>query len=176
MPLTPNFSTSQTWGAPESINFTDTSTGSDGAITSRRIYMQTANGDFLVEDGTSTEYEVWAYADSTITLDVLTKDYALLITVQWLNSSNTVLYDKQYTLGFTLYNVTFDYELTQQMTGNPMLMDDNKFFQNKSDLRTNIDSGDLAIEFASDLSNSQQAYDRATELRTNGQYFFNANS
>ena len=45
MPFNPSFTTSQTIGVPESVNFADTSTGSDGSITARRVYMQLANGD-----------------------------------------------------------------------------------------------------------------------------------
>ena len=71
MPITPNFSTSQTLGVPESINFTDTSTGSDVNIVTRHVYMQAYDGTFLVQEGTTTDYEIWDYAASTITFDVL---------------------------------------------------------------------------------------------------------
>jgi len=175
MSLTANFATSQTYGVPDSINFVDTSTGTDNTITSRRIYMKTAANTYLVEEGTTTDYEVWAYANSTITLSVLPKDYALEITVQWL-AGTTVVYSKVYTLGFTLYNETFDYQLTQVLTGNPLVINDNNFFPNKSDLRVNIDGGNQAIFFATDIFSAQQCYDRATNLRLGSQYYFNANS
>lgn len=175
MSLTVNFETSQTYGIPDSINFVDTSTGTDGSITSRRVYMKTSANTYLVEKGTTTNYEFWDYADSTITLSVLPKDYALEITVEWM-AGDTVVYDKVYTLGFTLYNETFDYQLTQVLTGNPLVINDNNFFPNKSDLRVNIDGGNQAIFFATDLFSAQQCYDRATNLRLNSQYYFNANS
>jgi len=176
MSLTANFSTSQTLGLPREINFTDTSTGSDVNVISRRIYLQAYDGTFLVESGTTTDYEAWAIADTTITLDVLSKDYALTVTVEWMGVSGQVLYSKQYVLGFTLYNETFDYQLTQALAGNPLLINDNNFFQNKSALRTDIDSGNQAVEFASDTYNAQLAYDAATALRLKSQYFFNINS
>lgn len=176
MPLVPNFSTSQTVGVPESINFTDTSTGSDVAITERRVYILTSSGSFLVQEGTTTEYEVWAYADSTTSLDVLTKDYAAIITVQWLNTLGVVLYSKQITGGYTLYNETFDYQLTQVLSGNPLLINDNQFFKNKSELRECIDSGNQSISLASDIYAAQQCYDRGTNLRLNSPYFFNSNT
>lgn len=175
MSLTANFTTSQTYGVPNSINFVDTSTGTDGTITSRRVYMKTSANTYLVEQGTTTTYEVWAYADSTITLSVLPKDYALEITVQWM-AGDTVVTSKVYTLGFTLYNETFDYQLTQVLSGNPLVINDNNFFPNKSDLRVNIDGGNQAIFFATDLFSAQQCYDRATNLRLGSQYYFNANS
>jgi hypothetical protein len=175
MSLTANFTTSQTYGVPDSINFVDTSTGTDGTITSRRVYMKTSANTYLVEAGTTTTYEIWDYANSTITLSVLPKDYALEITVQWMAGASVVT-SKVYNLGFTLYNETFDYQLTQVLTGNPLVINDNNFFPNKSDLRVNIDGGNQAIFFATDIFSAQQCYDRATNLRLGSQYYFNANS
>lgn len=177
MPLVQNFSTSQTLGLPSVITFADTSTGSDTDVSSRRIYMQTSSGSFLVEEGTLTDYESWSISVSGISLNVMpVKDYALLITVEWLNSSNVVLYRKQSTVGFTLYNETFDYQLTQILSGNPLLINDNSFFKNKSELRECIDSGNQAVSLAGDTVAAQQCYDRATNLRLKSQYYFNSNS
>lgn len=177
MALNVNFSCSQTTGAVSKINFVDSSTGSDGAVTQRRIYIQTPNGKFLAENGTATKYEEWINfpGTTTITLDVLKKDQACTITVQWLDIFNNVLYDKTLKYGFPLYNESFDYGLTQLLAGNPLLINDNNFYQNKSDLRVNIDSGNQALELAGDTFAAQQAYDRATELRLSSQYYFNKN-
>ena len=65
MPLSPNFNASQTVGLPSVINFLDTSTGSDLNITGRRVYFQTSSGSFLVESGTSTDYELWPLTSGT---------------------------------------------------------------------------------------------------------------
>lgn len=176
MALIPNFTATQVAGAESDVILTDTSTGSDVAITSRRVYIATSAGVFLVVNGTTTEYEVWSYANSANTLNVLDKDYATRITVEWLNVSNVVLYSKTIDTGFTLYNETFDYSLTKNLSGNPLLINDNGFFSEKSELRTCIDSGDQALELADDLYAAQQCYDRATEIRLNSQYLFNANS
>lgn len=176
MAFAEDFTATQTLGLPSKILFTDTSTGSDGSIASRAIYLQKADGTFLVPAGTSTDYIVWAYADSTITVDVLDKDYALNITVEWRDSSGTVLYSKNLLQGETLYNETFDYSLSQLMVANPYLINDNNFFQNKSDLRTYIDGGNNAILYASDQETAQRCYDEATDLRTGSQYYFNANA
>ena len=77
MALIPNFSTEQFSGTPNAFTITDTSTGSDVTITSRRIYLLQANGTFLVPAGTNTNYIVWNIADSSIVLDVLSQDTAL---------------------------------------------------------------------------------------------------
>ena len=177
--LTVNFSTSQTPGSPGDIIFTDTSTGSDGSVTQRRIYIQSAAGDYLVESGTSTQYEVWSGFPGTTTItleDILEQDTAARVVVQWLDVSNNVLYDKTQYIGFTAYDEDFDYELTQNVAANPLLIDDNNFWNNKLKLRTDIESGNNAIERASDIAAAQQCYDRATYLRNNSQYIFNANA
>lgn len=176
MALTPNFSIAQQLGYPENIDLTDTSTGSDVAITQRRVYIQKSDGSFLVPSGTSTEYVEWPYADTEISIECLEQDEAVLITVQWLNVSNAVLYDKSQNAGLTLYNETFDYGLTQLLAANPLLINDNNFYTNKSNLRTDIDSGDQSIELAGDIFAAQLCYNRATELRLQSQYYFNANS
>lgn len=173
MALTPNFIAEQTAGSPEDITLEDTSTGSDLAIASRRITLRLADGSFLVPDGNdSDQYIAWALASTTKTVDVLEEDKAISMTVEWLDVSSAVLYTKTILFGFTLYNETFDYGLTQSAAGNPMLMNDNNWFANKSLLRERIDSGNNAITFG-DIYAAQQCYDRATELRTNAQYSFN---
>lgn len=176
MPLTPNFTATQSLGVPTNIDLEDTSTGSDIAVTQRRVYIQLANGNYLVEAGVTTDYNVWSYSDSTISLDVLTEDSAVLITVQWLNVSNAVLYTKSAQYGFTLYNETFDYTLTQMLSGNPLLINDNGFWQKKSTFREKIDSGNNAVEFASDIFAAQQCYNSATEMRLDAATIFNQNS
>lgn len=173
MPLTVSFSATQPVGEPSVVRLTDTSTGSDAAVTQRRVYLAKDDGTFLVPEGTSTDYIEWDYADSTIDIDALVdRDYAILVTVEWLNVGNVVLYNSSQNVGFTSFNEDFDYQLTQMLSGNPLLINDANFFQSKSDLRTNIDSGNQAIERADDIYGAQQCYDRATNIRLNSQYYF----
>ena len=47
MPLTADFSVSQPLGEPSIVTVTDTSTGSDGTITARRVYIKDAFGNFI---------------------------------------------------------------------------------------------------------------------------------
>jgi hypothetical protein len=177
MPFTQNFTTSQTVGLPSYINLADTSTGTpSGTIASRRVYFITSNNTYLVQEGTTTDYEVWAYSASTASFNVLDKDYALNVKVQWLDAFGVVLYEKTILAGYSLYNESFDYQMTQLLTGNPLLINDNDFFNYKSELRVSIDSGNQAISFASDIYSAQQAYDKGTGLRVNSQYYFNTNS
>lgn len=175
MPFAASFSVSQTLGDPSEITFSDTSTGTDGNITERRIYLRLSDGLFLVESGTATDYETWDILDISDTLDVLDEDEAIEVTIQWLDVSGTVLYVSTANYGFTLFNSTFDYQLTQRLSGNPLLINDNNFFELKSELRVAIDSGNDAIAVG-DLFGAQQCYIIATNLRLNSQYYFNANS
>lgn len=167
MPIVPNFSASQTWGNESIVVLQDTSTGSDVAITQRRVYLRTALGTFLVPEGTSTEYVEWAYASSSISIDALDKDYALDIIVQWLDVSNAVLYDKTISVALKLYNLTWNYSKTQWLSGNPLLINDDGFFERKSMMRTFIDDGDEAIDYAADVFSAQQCFDLGTQLRLN---------
>jgi hypothetical protein len=178
MPLSVNFSTAQVSGEPSEIVFTDTSTGTDATVAKRRIYMQKSDGTYLVEEGTTTEYEEFNDfpATTSITLDVLEQDEALTITVQWLTSGNSVVYDKTLVRAFTMYNSQFSYGLTQLCRANALLINDNNFWGNKSLLREYIDSGDEAIEQASDTDLAQICYDFGTSLRNDSQYAFNGNS
>jgi len=172
MALIPNFSTEQFSGTPNAFTITDTSTGSDVTITSRRIYLLQANGTFLVPAGTNTNYIVWNIADSSIVLDVLSQDTALSITVQWLNVSNAVVTSLTQSFAFIAYNETFFYGLNQNLVGNANLSASTNWFQNMSNLQLQIDSAQQAITFASDIFNAQAALNRATYISTNSQYFF----
>ncbi len=172
MPITPQFTGSQNSGTPNIISFVDTSTGSDSAITQRRIYLLQSNGEYLVPSGVTTNYIPWAYAQSSISLDVLTQDTALSVLVEWLNVSNVVLYSKTLSFGFTAYNETFYYGLTQDLVANPSLYASQDWFYNKMRLRVYIDSGNQAISFASDIVSAQISYGLATEMQTNQNFYF----
>lgn len=169
MPLVPSFTVEQILGYPSVIRLTDTSTGSDPAISARWIYLAKANSSTLVPQGTTTPYIVWPLLTNTIDLPLLDKDYALSIVISWVNSSGNALYGKGGVFGFTMYNEMFDYQLTQQESGNPLLTNDADFFNVKSRLRTEIDSGNNALSYL-DLYGAQQCYDRATQIRTRYPY------
>ncbi len=176
MAFTPLFTATQTLGNPSYVTLTDVSTGTDAAITARRAYFAKYDGTFIVPSGVSTEYIGWALADTSLALDMLDKDYSLLITVQWLDVGGNILYDYQLLAGMTRYNEDFDYSTTKVLAANPSLFNDNNFWWNKSLLRTFIDAGNNAITDISDQYSAQVCYDEATNLRVSSQYFFNQNA
>ncbi len=172
MPLTPNFSYSQPLGDPSVVELEDTSTGSDGLVTERRVYLTKADGSYLTPEDNDEDYIVWAIADDTIEIDALDKDYALNVVVLWVNSGGTALYTKNYIIGFTQWNEEFDYSLTQLQSGNSVLTHDGNFFNLKSQLRTEIDSGNQAVVLAEDLYGAQNCYDAATQIRLKASTLF----
>ena len=172
MPLVPNFTASQFSGTPSIITLNDTSTGSDVTIASRRVYLLQANGTFLVPAGTTTDYVVWDLVDTSIDLDVLSQDSALIITVQWMSGLNTVVTSKTISFAFTAYNETFYYGLTESQVANSNLSASTNWYQTKLILRVEIDSANQAITFASDIYSAQAALNRATYISTNQALFF----
>ena len=172
MPLSPNFTASQNSGTPNLIFLTDTSTGSDGTITKRRIYLLQSDGTYLVPAGTVTDYIEWALVDVTTSLNVLIQDTALSITVQWLTSVNVVVATKTTSFAFTAYNETFYYGLTESQVANANLTASTNWYQTKMILRVELDSAYQAISFASDIFSAQAALNRATFISTNQSYFF----
>ena len=172
MSLTPNFTASQSSGTPSIITLTDTSTGSDGTIAKRRVYLLQANGTFLVPAGTTTDYIDWNLAQTSIDLNVLSQDSALSITVQWLTSGNVVVTSKTTSFAFTAYNETFYYGLTESQVANSNLSASTNWYQTKLILRVEIDSANQAITFASDIYSAQAALNRATFISTNQALFF----
>jgi hypothetical protein len=176
MPFVPSFTAIQVLGSPSQIEFTDTSTGSDPSIAARSIFIQLVDSTYLVEAGNPNRGSYWNINEPDIILTLLSKDIAAKVTVAWVNMFGAVLWESVSLQGFTGFNEEFDYQLTQLLTANPLLINDNDFFPSKSNLRTSIDSGNQAISIASDLYAAQQCYDRATNLRTSSQYYFNINS
>ncbi len=174
MAFTASFSVSQ-GGNANNIVLTDTSSGgSDPNLTGRKIYLTKADGTFLTQTGSSTDYIDWPIANSSITLvGILDKDYSLNIVVNW-ESSNPIVgatytYSVLYT--FTALLELFYYSLTRMQTSNPLLIYDNNYFANKSKLRTYIDSAVNATTY-SDQYAAQGSLDKAYDLKDNETTFF----
>ena len=161
MALTPNFSTSNNITTPSILTLVDTSIGSDGAITQRRVYLAEFDGTYLVPTGTTTDYIAWSYAVSTIDIDCLDKDYALNITVQWLDVSNTVLYTKTYLVEFNSYARIFRLKLLKAQASNPSLVNNPNFFEVESNLSVYIDGANEAVTLAADITLAQLCNEKA---------------
>jgi len=181
MAITVSFSTTQTIGEPQNIIITDSSVGTDVTAVTRRVYLVDNLGNYITESGSYTyvAYTEWPLADgNTLTLDVLTQDMALNVTLSYVTSGGAVANGATLTTlcGFTLYNETFYYSLTQaqasQSSPPPTIIQDSNYYTNKTILRTNIDAGNQAISLGDDITSAQSCYDLATYMTNNQADFF----
>jgi hypothetical protein len=166
------FTAAQTIGLPSIVTLTDTHTGTDVLVTQRRVYLQKKDGTYLVPAGTTTSYIAWALADASISIDALNKDYSLLITVQWLDASNVVLYTTSTLFYFTLYNSQVSLNLTKALSSSPDTLMDKDYWTNRVILRCNIDDSAEAVSLGGDQYTAQAALDRATYMTNRQQTFF----
>lgn len=171
MPFTPNFSASESLASPSQITITDSSTGSDGTITARLIYSRLADGTYLVQEGTTTDYEVWPLGDTSITLEILDKSQAVEITVKYFAGS-TIAYTKTILWGFDLYDYIFAFEKVQVLTSKPKLIDNPNFLLGMMKLDVNLFCEETAIEIGDDIYSAQAALDRNYYLISNQTTFF----
>lgn len=172
MPYSASFSVSQVAGNLSLMRLTNTSTGSDGNIVARRVYVQLADGTYLKPAGTSTDYFLWPLASDTYDVDILSADYAPSIVVLYVDAGGSRLYTASETASFTGYSEQFYYTLTQGQAANPEELMDTTYYQNKMKLRVLIDSANQAISFAGDTSASQNCLNRATYMIENESLFF----
>lgn len=170
MPLTVSFSVNQLNTSPSVIVFTDTSTGTDAAVTKKRIYLQLADGSYLVPSGTSTDYI--ETTEASLNLDVLSEDKAVNVTVQWLDVSDTVLYTLSGLYCFSLYAKQYLFDLTKAQAANPYLMKDADFWANKVALFGMIESAENAIEIGADIYAAQLLLDKASTYINNEILFY----
>lgn len=171
MAFTPAFTTSQTLGNPNIVNYADSSTGSDASITQRRVFLIDAEGSYLVPTGTSTSYIQWALVNTSIAINVLTVDMCLSVLVQWLDVNNAVLYSSTQLCVYTLYSENFYYGLTQNQTTTPNIVNDINYYFNKMVLRCSIDEANNATLYGIDQFSAQSALDRAQALIDNPNAF-----
>lgn len=168
MPLVPSFTVASTSNAA-ALFLTDTSTGSDGAITDRQILIFNAAGSPI--QGSPFD---WPIANATITITPLTSDMALNIQVNWNNNVAVPLYTKSQLFAATQYGQQFEYSLIQQMaaTTNLSILNDFPFFLNLSKLRTLIDSDEQAIFVGADIFSAQFCESLYQQLLNNPNLYF----
>jgi hypothetical protein len=172
MAFSENFSVSQVALNPALVFISDDSTGTDAAITSRRAYVQTSLGTYLVESGVTTDYNAWALGVSPLELDILSEDTAVSITIQWLNVSNAVLYTKTQSYCLAYYNKQFLYELVQAQALTPNILQDANYNSNVATFWTTIIGAINSVEFGADIAAAQASLNRGTEMRLNQSKYF----
>lgn len=172
MSFSPAFTVSQSAATPNIIVLQDTSTGVDASITQRRIYITDNEGAYIVPSGTSTDYIVWPLATNPISLNVLTQDTAANIFVEWLDVSNTVLYDDDEDYPLIEYGKQFYFYLIQQLALNPSTYQDSNYASNLALFWTYIIGAINAINIGSSLSASQALMNKETDMQNNQSKYF----
>lgn len=165
-----SFSASQDAGNITNATFTDTSTGLS-SITGRFIYLRKYDGTYLVPDGTTTDYVFWPAASSSISIDVLDKDYCLDVTVVWYSGSSIDSTVTNLVL-FTAYSEVFLRQLTQALAANRNLLTNKNYWFNKIKLRTLVDDASQAVSLINDQTIATFCLDEAKKLTDNIQTFF----
>ena len=175
MPLNPAaFSVTQSLAEPSQITISDTSSGSDSSLTSRRIYILLATGNWLQEDGSesaSEAYIVWPYGDTSITLDILGGSTACSITVNWYDNS-TLVYTADDAFCFNLQDYLAALQILQGNTSSPDQVQDTAYYNNLMQFIVNLFNEENAIEFAGDIYSSQGAMNRNQLFIQNESYYF----
>ena len=174
MPFVPLFSVTQSSSDFTEVSSLDLSTGTDAAITQRRIFFTKSDGTYLTTDAANDEdYFQWALATNPLTIaDLLDKDYALSIVVQWLDVSNAVLYSKTVLYDFSAYEQYFLYNLTTAQASNPALLNNQNFYLSKVTLRCQVDDAEQAVVLGSDIYSAQAANNRGMFIVNNPKTFF----
>lgn len=167
MAFVQNFTVASTSLASQLL-LTDTSTGSDVAITDRQILLYNSANNLIVA---SID---WPIANPSITISPLLADAALNVQVNWNNNIGTVLYTKSQLFAAVQYAEQFYYTLTQQQaaTTNLNILNDYPYFENKSKLRMLIDSAVQAIVVGSDIFSAQFCISIYQQMLNNPNLYF----
>ncbi len=172
MPISPAFTASQDPSAANYVILLDDSSGSDTAITSRRVTIQDSAGNYLVPENTTTNYVVWPYADATINLNILQQDTSVSIKTDWLNVSNQILYTLTQQFCLDMYSKLFFYQLVQMQAVTPSIPQDTNYSSNMAIFWTNVEGAENAVILAQDLSASQNLLNQCTYMRQKQSLFF----
>ena len=98
MPYSQNFTVAQTPINPAYVIITDTSTPPNDYATynidSRRIYIRDSFGNFIVPDGTTTDYIDWPLLQNPISLNIITQTFEVILKAFSFLGINSKLYSQ----------------------------------------------------------------------------------
>lgn len=154
----------------QSFTITDTSTGSDPALTGRTISLFLQDNQLL-----GGSVIPWPLSDGSTKLisSLLLRDYSLNIVVDWQSSSPIPgsTYSKSYIVTFTGNSNQFAYGLLQQIAANKALTKATDFMYNLFLVNSDINNANRANDFE-DQGSAQDALDRIYYKIVNQSYFF----
>lgn len=152
------------------FTLTDTSTGSDGGLTDRQVFLYKVDGTLLT--GSPID---WPIANSTLVLSgILPIDYSLSIVVNWISSSPLAppsTYTKTSINTFTGNTQNFINGLIQQIAAKQGITNDQGFLSNMNIMYTFLDNANLA-QANNDQGNAQLNLTLAYGMIQNETLFF----
>jgi hypothetical protein len=152
------------------FTITDTSSGSDPALTGRIISLGLVGNQLL---GGNTI--LWPLSDGSTKLisGLLLRDYSLNIGVTWQSSSPIPgsTYSKNHIVTFTGNSNQFAYGLLQEIAANQAITNDNEFLYNLFLINSDIQNAIRATDFL-DQGSAQAALDRIYYKIVNQNLFF----
>jgi len=154
---------------PSAITLVDNSTGSDGGLTGRTIFLYKTDNSLLVAA------IPWSIAQSSITINPLDKDYALNIVVNWISSSPLAppsTYTKSIIYAFVGYGQAYSNTLLQFLATNQQMVNDHSWYMNFTILLLEIQNAQNAISVGANIGNAQAAILRYQLLLTNANDYF----
>lgn len=154
---------------PSQIILQDTSTGSDPNLTDRTINIYKSDGTLL------TASIDWPIANSSITINPLSRDYALNIVVIWTSSATLPppsTYIKGYIYSFVGFGQQYSNTLLEFLATNQQLVNDQGWYTNFMILLLEIQNAQNAISVGANLGNAQAAILRYQKLITNANLYF----
>jgi len=172
--LTPSFIATQTIGLPSVISLTDDSSGSDVLIVSRKVAIVNSANQYITASGVTTAaaYTTWDYSDTTISIDCLTQDTAVNITVYWLDAGGATLYSKTILYDFSLNVQQFLYNLAANEAAEISLLQDTEYIMNTLKLMVYANNADNSVIIGGDIYASQTNLNKATYMMNNSSLFF----
>jgi hypothetical protein len=146
---------------------TDTSSGSDGAITDRQILIYKTDNTLLL-----AAIDFPLSAGSSITIAPLTQDVAVTVVLNWNNAGGVALYTFNLIWAFVQYGLLFLQQLTQFQISNPLIINDTGWMNAKFGLFTEIQSALNAINTGQSVFAAQSCILRYQAVISNTNFYF----
>lgn len=154
---------------PTALLITDTSTGTDVAVVGRKINIYDVSNALFG----ASPYDFPNFpATTSITINPLQRDKALLVVVTWINSIGGTVYTASNIAVFTGYAEALYYSLTQEQQAKPSIINDSQYFENKSKFRVLIDSANQAISVGQDIYSAQNCIELYQPMIDNPKIYF----
>lgn len=172
MSFSENFSAGQTPTNPSIVVIVDTSVGSDILITGRKVTITNAAGEYLVPNGTTTDFVLWSISDSSISLDILSVDQSVSIKVDWLNVSGVAIYSLTQQFCLSMFNKQFFYSLVSAQGQTPSIPQDSNYSFNMALFWATLNGAIAAVEIGDDIAGSQSLLNQCNYMQTNQSLYF----